>query len=72
MRGGGILRPLLLLGGLYFGAFAVIAFVFRRFDVSQEVLSIVGGVMAYAFLVSIGVVAVVRWRRRRSGAPTPD
>ena len=39
---------------------------FRRFDVSDETLSIVGGVMAYAFLMSVAVLAFVRWRRGRS------
>ncbi len=60
-----MLRPMLILGAIYFGAFAVIAFTFQRLDVSQETLSIVGGAMAYAFLASLGVVWVVHRRRRR-------
>jgi len=64
----GPLRVILLIGAILFGAFAVVAFVFRRLDVSQEALSVVGGVLAYAFLVAVAVVLVVHWRRRRSGA----
>lgn len=59
-------KPVLLLGGLYFGVFAIVAFVLQRYDASQETLSIVGGVMAYAYLMTIAVVAVVKWRRSRS------
>jgi hypothetical protein len=66
----GAQRTLVLVAGVLFGGFAVVAFVFRRQHISDETLSIVGGVMAYAFLA---VVAVVLWRgwrqaRRQPGA----
>jgi hypothetical protein len=70
MRDRGIVKPILLLGGIYFGVFAIVAFAFRRLDVSQEALSVVGGVLAYAFLMSVAVVAFVRWRSGRRGGPT--
>ena len=60
-----MLRPVLILGAIYFGAFAVVAFVFQRTDTSQETLSIVGGILAYAFLATLAGVWVVRRRRRR-------
>jgi hypothetical protein len=56
-------RTLLLVGAVLFGAFAVVAFVFRRLDVSQEALSIVGGVLAYLFLAAVAVVVWRGWRR---------
>jgi hypothetical protein len=70
MKDRGIVKPILLLGGIYFGVFAIVAFTFRRLDVSQETLSVVGGVLAYAFLMSVAVVAVLRWRSARRGGPT--
>jgi Cytochrome oxidase complex assembly protein 1 len=59
-------RLVALLGAVYFGAFAVVAFVFQRLDVSQATLSIVGGALAYAFLVSVAVGWLVQ-RRRAAG-----
>jgi len=64
----GTQRTLIILGLVLFGAFGIVAFVFRRLDVSQETLSIVGGVFAYAFLVAAGVVLVRGWRRRGGDA----
>ena len=69
MRLSGLGRPVLLLGGVYFGVFAIVAFVMQRLDASQTSLSIVGGVMAYAYLLTIVVIAVVRWRRTRAQEP---
>ena len=69
MRLAGLAKPILLLGGVYFGIFAVVAFVMRRLDTSQAALSIVGGVMAYAYLLTILVIVVVRWRRTRPDRP---
>jgi hypothetical protein len=60
-----MLRPLLILGGVFFGAFAVVAFTFQRLDISQETLSIVGGALAYGFLASVVALWVVHRRRRR-------
>jgi hypothetical protein len=57
-------RTVLLVGAFMFGTFAVVAFVFRRLDISQDTLSIVGGVFAYFFLVVVAVVAIRGWRRR--------
>jgi hypothetical protein len=54
-----------MLGALFFGVFAVVAFVFQRLDVSQEALSIVGGALAYGLLASLAAVWLVRRRRRR-------
>ena len=71
MKDLGLLKPILVLGGIYFAAFAIVGVTFRRFDVSDDTLSIVGGVMAYVFLMTIAVVAVVRWRRSRRTTPTP-
>lgn len=59
-------KSILVFGVIYFTAFAIVGMSFRRFDVSDETLSIVGGVMAYAFLMSVAVLAFVRWRRGRS------
>ena len=39
-------RRVLIVGAVLFGAFAIVAFTFRRTGVSQETLSIVGGVFA--------------------------
>jgi Cytochrome oxidase complex assembly protein 1 len=59
-------RAILLTGAVLFGAFFLVAFVFRRTGVSQETLSIVGGVLAYAFLTAV-VVIIVLARRRGGG-----
>lgn len=57
-------RRLMLTGGIMFGTFLVIAFTFRRLDVSQETLSVVGGSFAYAFLAAAAVILWQGWRRR--------
>jgi hypothetical protein len=59
-------RTILLTGAVLFGVFFLVAFAFRRAGVSQEALSIVGGVLAYLFLAV--VVAVLVLARRRRGA----
>ena len=61
----GAQRTLVLVAGVLFGGFAVVAFVFRRQHISDETLSIVGGVMAYAFLALVVVVLWRSWRRAR-------
>ncbi|MEW6581449.1 MAG: hypothetical protein AB1416_01635 [Actinomycetota bacterium] len=58
-------RPLVLTGAVYFAIFAVVAVTFRQVGVSDQTLSIVGGVMAYAFLVSAVVLGVRVWRQGR-------
>jgi hypothetical protein len=58
-------RTLMLVAGVLFGSFAVVAFVFRRQHISDSKLSIVGGVMAYAFLALIVAVVWRSWRRAR-------
>ena len=58
-------RTLMLAAGVLLGSFAVVAFVFRRQHISDSTLSIVGGVMAYAFLALVVVLVWRSWRRRR-------
>lgn len=65
MRLNELFRPIVLMGAIYFGVFAVVAFVFRRLDVSDDTLSIVGGILAYGFLVSVIFVVVRQWRATR-------
>ena len=69
--GPGTQRVLLLTAAALFGAFFIVAFVFRRLDVSQETLSIVGGVFAYAFIVAAAVILVRGWRRRGMDVERP-
>lgn len=57
-------RSVLIVGAVLFGAFAIVAFTFRRTGVSQETLSIVAGVFAYAFLAAVAWIVVSGWRRR--------
>jgi hypothetical protein len=61
-------RTVLLTGAVLFGLFFLVAFGFRRAGVSQDALSIVGGVLAYAFLVAVVVALVIGWRGRDAGA----
>ncbi|MGD9694282.1 MAG: cytochrome c oxidase assembly factor Coa1 family protein [Thermoleophilia bacterium] len=61
-------RAVLILAGVMLGAFAIVAFVFRRLDVSQGTLSIVGGALAYAFIAAVAVILLVTWRRRGRSA----
>ncbi len=65
MTARGTQRTLMLVAGVLFGLFLVVAFVFRRLDISQETLSIVGGVMAYLFLAVVAVGVWRGWRRSR-------
>jgi hypothetical protein len=67
----GVQRTLLLTAAVLFGIFFVVAFVFRRLDVSQDTLSIVGGVLAYTFLVVAAVIGVRAWRRRGQDVERP-
>ncbi|HEX2504025.1 MAG TPA: cytochrome c oxidase assembly factor Coa1 family protein [Miltoncostaeaceae bacterium] len=59
-------RTILLIGAVLFGVFFLVAFGFRRAGISQEALSIVGGVLAYAFLAAVVAILVLA-RRRRGG-----
>jgi hypothetical protein len=61
-------RALLLTAAVIFGLFGITAFVFRRMDVSQETLSIVGGLAAYLFLVVAVVIMVRAWRLKGTDA----
>jgi hypothetical protein len=65
MRDWSLTKAIFVFGVIYFTAFAAVGISFRRFDVSDETLSIVGGVMAYAFLMTVGGFALIRWRRTR-------
>jgi hypothetical protein len=65
VRGWSLTKSILVFGVIYFTAFAVVGITFRRFDVSDDTLSIVGAVMAYAFLATVGVLAFARWQRNR-------
>lgn len=69
----GTSRRVLLTGAVVFGTFLVVAFIFRRAGVSQETLSIVGGVFAYGFLTAVVAILVMGWRRRgRDAAGTAE
>jgi hypothetical protein len=57
-------RLLIAGGATMLGVFAVIAFIFRRADGSQDTLSLIGGLMAYAFIAFAIVILVMGWRRR--------
>jgi membrane protein implicated in regulation of membrane protease activity len=57
-------RAILLTGAVLFGGFLLVAFGFRRAGISQETLSIVGGVLAYVFLTAVVAIIVIGWRRR--------
>jgi uncharacterized protein (TIGR03382 family) len=60
-----MVRRLMLLAAIFVGSFGIIAFTFRRLDVSQEVLYAIGGGMGYAFLAAVAVAIVVAQVRRR-------
>lgn len=66
--GSSVQRTLLLTAAVIFGVFGITAFVFARLDVSQETLSIVGGVAAYLFLAVAVVVMVRAWRVKGTDA----
>jgi hypothetical protein len=62
-----VIRWLMLLAAVLIGAFGILAFTFRRIDVSQDVLFVIGGVFGYAFLAAVAAAIVVaQVRRRRS------
>lgn len=66
--GGSLSRTILVLGGVVFGTFFIAALVMRQTGVSESTISIVGGVMAYGFIV----LAAVAWLRHRSRRARPD
>jgi hypothetical protein len=62
-----VVRGLMLFAAVLVGAFGILAFTFRRIDVSQDTLFLIGGLFGYAFLAAVAaaiVVAQVRRRRR--------
>jgi hypothetical protein len=62
-----VVRWLMLFAAVLIGAFGILAFTFRRVDVSQEVLFLIGGLFGYAFLAAVAAAIVVaQVRRRRS------
>jgi Cytochrome oxidase complex assembly protein 1 len=60
----GTQRRLMLTAAWLFGLFLVVAFVFRRLDISQETDAIVAGVTAYVFLIAAAVILYRGWRAR--------
>lgn len=66
----GTQKRLLIVGGFAFGTFAIATFAVQRWGASQEVLSIVGGAIAYAFLVIAVVILIRGWRNRSAGDRT--
>lgn len=66
--GPGTQRTLMLSAAWIFGAFLIVAAVFRSVDGSQRTLGVVAGVFAYAFLAVAAVVLVRGWRRRGQDA----
>lgn len=64
-------RTLLLTAAVLFGLFFLVAFTFRRLDIDQQTLSIVGGILAYAFLVIAGVILWRGWRDRGQDVERP-
>ncbi len=63
----GTQKRLLIVGALAFGTFAIATFTIQRTDGSQETLSIVGGAIAYGFLVLAAIILVRGWRNRSAG-----
>jgi hypothetical protein len=63
-----VLHGLLIFAGVLIGAFGIIAFTFRRLDVSQDVLYAIGGAFGYAFLAAVAAAIVVAQVRRRREA----
>jgi hypothetical protein len=64
-------RRILLAAAVLFGAFFLVAFVFRRLGVDGSALSVVGGVLAYAFLAAAAVIVVRGWRTRGTDVEGP-
>lgn len=69
--GPGVQRTIMLTAATLFGIFFVIAFVVRRTDASQDVVSIAGGVLAYVFLVAVALILLRGWRRRGQDVERP-
>ena len=61
-----------MLIGRAFGVFFLVAFGFRRAGISQEALSIVGGVLAYAFAAVVAILVPARRRRGGDAAVAPE
>lgn len=66
--GPGTYRRLMLAAAWIFGAFLVVAAVFRAQDLSQHTLSIVAGGFAYGFLAVAVVILWLGWRARGTDA----
>ena len=64
----GTQRILMLTAAWLFGAFLVVAAVFRGTGSSQETLGVVAGVFAYVFLAAAAVILFRGWRRRGQDA----
>ena len=62
--GSGTYRTLMLAAAWIFGAFLVVAAVFRSTDASQKTLSVLAGACAYVFLAAAAVILLRGWRRR--------
>jgi hypothetical protein len=63
-----VVRWLMLFAAVLIGAFGILAFTFRRIDVSQDVLYLIGGLFGYAFLAAVAAAIVVAQVRRRREA----
>ena len=66
--GPGTQRTLMLTAAWIFGAFLIVAAVFRSTDGSQKTLSVVAGLFAYVFLAAAAVILVRGWLRRGQDA----
>ncbi len=66
--GSGTQRTIMLAAAWIFGAFLIVAAVFRSMDGSQRTLSLVAGAFAYLFLAAAAAILVRGWRRRGQGA----
>jgi hypothetical protein len=66
--GPGTYRTLMLTAAWIFGAFLIVAAVFRSSDGSQRTLGVIAGIFAYVFLAAAAVVLVRGWRRRGQDA----
>ncbi len=64
----GTQRALMLAAAWIFGAFLIVAAVFRTTDSSQTTLSVVAGAFAYLFLAVAAVILVRGWLRRGGDA----
>lgn len=64
----GTQRTLMIAAAWIFGAFLIVAAVFRAQDGSQKTLSVVAGFFAWGFLAVAGVILIRGWRGRGKGA----